>query len=115
MHLNQQRSVTIAASLLLMVVACQWSPAAEIEDQGVAVAIVYDTSGSMKQPVRDANGKLTPKFVIARRALEEVVKRLQTFASSPAGGAPSRKIEAGLFVFNGTRVRELVKFGPFDP
>src|SRR6266702_1244865 len=113
MHLNQQRSVTIAISWLLILATGQWSPAVEIEDQGVAVAIVYDTSGSMKQPVRDANGTLTPKFVIARRALEEVVKRLQTFASKAAGGAAPRKIEAGLFVFNGTRVRELVKFGLF--
>ena len=89
--------------------------AGEAEEPGVAVAIVYDTSGSMKQPVRDGTGQLSPKYVIARRALEEIVKRLQTFATNAGAGGQPRKIEAGLFVFSGNRIRELVKFGPFDP
>ena len=40
------------------------------EQEGVALAIVYDTSGSMKDPVRDAAGKSSPKYVIANRALD---------------------------------------------
>jgi len=82
-------------------------------EEGVALGIVYDTSGSMKQPVPDGNGKMSPKYIIARRALEEVVKQLQTFATNAASGP--RKIEVGLFVFNGSGVNELVKFGRFDP
>ena len=30
--------------------------------EGVAVAIVFDTSGSMQQPVKDSDGKVTPKY-----------------------------------------------------
>jgi uncharacterized protein YegL len=80
---------------------------------GVALAIVYDTSGSMHDAVRDSTGKSSPKYVIANRALSAVAKQIQAFASSNASGAP-RKVEAGLFVFSGESVREAVKFGPFD-
>ncbi len=83
------------------------------DGEGVAVAIIYDTSGSMKDPVRDANGRFSPKYQIANRALVAVAKRIQTFVGGSAGGAP-RKVEAGLFVFSGDSAREAVKFGPFD-
>ncbi len=112
MNTNPFRSLSILTTLVLLVSSGPWAAAAD--EEGVALAIVYDNSGSMKQPVRDETGKMTPKYIIARRALEAVVKQLQTFAAKPAPGAP-RKIEAGLFVFRGNGARELVKFGPFDP
>jgi len=87
--------------------------AAAADSEGVALAIIYDNSGSMKQSVRDGKGKMSPKYVIASRALAAIVQQLQTFATNSATG--SRKIEAGLFVFNGKGARELVPFGPFDP
>jgi uncharacterized protein YegL len=83
------------------------------EEDGVALAIIYDTSGSMHDSVRDSTGKLSPKYVIANRALSAVARQIQTFAGSKNGGAP-RKVEAGLFVFQGDGAREAVKFGPFD-
>jgi von Willebrand factor type A domain len=85
------------------------------EQDGVALAIVYDTSGSMKDPVQDKAGHSSPKYVIANHALIAIAKRIQTFATNNAGAAP-RKIEAGLFVFNSkSGAREAVKFGAFDP
>ena len=83
------------------------------EQEGVALAIIYDTSGSMHDTVRDSTGRAAPKYVIANRALVAVAKQIQAFASSTAGPAP-RKVEAGLFVFSGDSAREAVKFGPFD-
>jgi uncharacterized protein YegL len=83
------------------------------EEDGVALAIIYDTSGSMHDAVRDSTGRSAPKYVIANRALVAVAKQIQAFATSNAGGA-SRKVEAGLFVFSGESAREAVKFGPFD-
>ena len=83
------------------------------QDDGLALAIVYDTSGSMKEQVRDRNGKLTPKYVIANRALEAISNRIQTFATNATTGGP-RTIHAGLFVFDGTGAKQAVKFGPFD-
>ena len=72
------------------------------EGEGVALAIVYDTSGSMKDPVRDANGALTA-----------IANQIQAFTTNSATGTP-RKVEAGLFVFHGDTARQAVKFGPFD-
>ena len=83
------------------------------EEDGVALAIVYDTSGSMRDAVRDSTGRMSPKYVIANRALKAVAKQIQAFAASNAGGAP-RKVQAGLFVFSGESAREAVQFGPFD-
>ena len=82
-------------------------------EEGVALAIIYDTSGSMHDPVRDSNGRLSPKYIIANRALVAVAKQIQAYAGSTTGPAP-RKVEAGLFVFEGDSAREAVKFGPFD-
>jgi hypothetical protein len=99
----------VAVALALAGLASQ--PA--VAEEGVALAIVYDTSGSMKDSVRDQNGKMTPKYVIANRALVAIAKQVQTFATNSAGGTP-RKIEAGVFVFDKNSAREAVKFGPFD-
>jgi hypothetical protein len=84
------------------------------QEEGVALAIVYDTSGSMKDPVRDASGNNSPKYIIANRALKAITKQIQAYATNNASGAP-RRIDAGLFVFNGDTARQAVKFGAFDP
>jgi uncharacterized protein YegL len=83
------------------------------EQDGVALAIIYDTSGSMQRSVPDENGRSSPKYVIANRALMAVAKQLQAFAASSASGAP-RKLEVGLFVFQGDGARMVVPFGPFN-
>jgi hypothetical protein len=84
------------------------------EEDGVALAIIYDTSGSMKDPVRDQSGGSSAKYLIANRALLAVTKQIGAFATNNPGGAP-RKIDTGLFVFQGQGAREAVKLGPFDP
>lgn len=83
------------------------------ETEGVALAIVYDTSGSMKEVVLGQSGKSTPKYLIANRALIAVSQQLQAFATNAPDGTP-RKIEAGLFVFAGEGAQEAVPFGPLD-
>ena len=71
MKLNQLIAVLIALAVLG---ASATSAAAA--DEGVAVAIVYDTSGSMKEPVKDEAGKFAPKYLIANRALVAIANRL---------------------------------------
>jgi hypothetical protein len=83
------------------------------DEEGVALAIIYDTSGSMQQTVRDSSGHSSPKYIIANRALAAVAKQIEAFATNTASGT-ARKVSAGLFVFNGNTAREAVKFGPFD-
>jgi len=78
---------------------------------GVAIAIVYDTSGSMRATVRDGKGGRAPKYVIGNRALEAVVTKIEKFATNQS--AP--RVQAGLFTFSGNGANEVVKFGKFDP
>lgn len=106
-------SFALLVGLAILGLAVSSTPAVSADD-GVAVAIVYDTSGSMKQSVRDSNGRMTPKHVIARRAMEAVVHRLQAFATNATGSGP-RRMEVGVFVFANNAPSEFVKFGPFDP
>lgn len=82
-------------------------------EDGVAVAIVYDTSGSMKDLVRDASGKWSPKYKIANRALESIANQIQAFAA-PSGSGSGRKVHAGLYVFDGSGCKPAVPMGPFD-
>src|SRR4051812_13396948 len=82
-------------------------------EEGVALAIVYDTSGSMQDNVPGPGGKYAPKYLIANKALTEIIRKVSAYQTNTPSGVP-RKIEAGLFVFQGNGAREAVKFGPFD-
>ena len=105
------RSLVILAVLTFVLPASNsWAAALE---EGVALAIVYDTSGSMLEPVRDKNGASTPKYVIANRALIAVARQIEVFAKATSPAAP-RKIHTALFIFDGTNSRAEIKLGPFD-
>src|SRR5690349_8274330 len=66
--------------------------------EGLALAIVYDTSGSMNESVRDSHGGKAPKYVIANRALSAIVDHLQAYAAGGPKESP-RKVETGIFIF----------------
>ncbi len=99
----------VAAGVALLTASTFSLQAAE---EGIALAIVYDTSGSMREAVRDKDGKSAAKFLIANRALTAIAKQIQSFATNSAG--ETRRIEAGLWIFNTPGAREAVKFGTFD-
>ena len=83
------------------------------DEDGVALAIVYDTSGSMGDKVRDSNGNQAPKYVIANRALQAIARHVQSFVTNaPSGNA--RKVSAGLFVFENKGAKAAIPFGPFN-
>lgn len=82
------------------------------DEDGVALAIVYDTSGSMKDPARTADGQRAAKWIIGNRAVEQIVSRVEHFATN---STPPKNIHAGLYVFKGNGAAEAVKFGPFKP
>src|SRR5436190_18087547 len=111
LHMATIRLITSLGTLAAIIATPIHSVAAQ--EDGVALAIVYDTSGSMKEQVRDRNGKLSPKYVIANRALEAISRRIQTFTTNTATGG-SRTVDAGLFVFDGSGAKQAVKFGPFE-
>src|SRR5664279_6142522 len=111
-RLNMKIILSLAV-LTALVALEQGTTCRAADEDGVALAIIYDTSGSMHDAVRDSSGRSSPKYIIANRALSAVAKQIQAFATSTAGPAP-RKVETGLFVFSGDTAREAVKFGPFD-
>ena len=104
----------LRAFLVLMSAVCvALTPQASLsaDEDGIALAIVYDTSGSMKEPVRTADGNQAAKWVIANRALEQIIQRVQKFATN---STPPRAIHAGLYIFRGTSGAEAVKFAPWN-
>jgi hypothetical protein len=100
--------MTTLARLIILLGALLHSTVFAADDD-VAIAIVYDTSGSMNGKVKDAHGNPTEKFTIANRALESIVARLEKVA---AGG---KKLQVGLFVFAGQGGKAAVPLAPFDP
>ena len=107
---------TIRLITVFVLAAALWmrlAPVAAADEEGVAVAIIYDTSGSMNEPVKDQTGKPAPKYQIANRALTAIASRLQTFATNATAGAP-RNIQAGLFTFRNGAAHVALPFGPFD-
>ena len=113
LRLKTKNISTFAVLTALAALGLGAVPAGAAEEEGVALAIIYDTSGSMKELVRDNNGQQAAKYLIANRALVAITRQLQAFATNTASGAP-RKIYAGLYVFSGIGAKEAVKFGPFD-
>jgi hypothetical protein len=78
-------------------------------EDGVALAIVFDTSGSMKDPVQDKSGGQTAKYIVANRALQAVVNRLEAFVR---GG---KRLDIVFYTFQGNGVREQMPIARFDP
>ena len=104
---------SITVPMLLAVLGANAIVASAADVEGLAVAILYDTSGSMNESVKDEAGRASPKYRIANRALVSIANRLQAFATNTAGGGP-HKVHAGLFVFQQNGPRAALPFGPFD-
>lgn len=100
-------------ALVGLVVGLTPARAGAAPEEGVALAVVYDTSGSMNDPVRDATGRQSSKHLVAQRALQSVVKRLQSFAASAPAG-PARRLDAGLYGFSDGKVKTITPLAPFD-
>src|ERR1051326_7732829 len=112
MTFSSKRVFALSALAVLAAVGSFSLPAFAAEEDGVALAIVYDTSGSMRETVPDQHGNPAPKYVIANRALIAIAKQIQAFATNNATGAP-RRIDAALFTFENNGARQAIKFGPF--
>jgi hypothetical protein len=101
------------AAVLAAAPSVRAGTAAVAPEPGVALAIVYDTSGSMADPVRNAAGREEPKYRVASRALATVFDRLAQFAS-PATNRPAPKLSVGVFVFRRNKPAVAVPLQPFD-
>lgn len=76
------------------------------EGLGAAVALLVDTSGSMRD---DAPGDTRPKYQVARQALEEMLDATDAFIAK----RPDFPIKIGLYSFS-SNVRTLLPIQPYD-
>ena len=83
--------------------------------EGIAAAILIDTSGSMQDRVQDTDGIQRRKIDIAQRAAMKLVNQFDTFAREH----PDQVINLGIYEFSqryrGSSTRTVVKLGPPDP
>lgn len=110
---SKQKTQCLLAVLFGLGLGGLASPRLSASEEGVALAIIYDTSGSMREPVPDRNGGSAPKYVIANRALKAVADRLEAFATNSPSGTP-KKISTGLYVFRGEHPHTAMPLGPLD-
>jgi hypothetical protein len=82
--------------------------------EGIAAAILLDTTGSMKEEVQGADKKLKPKIQVATLALLRLLQQFSAFAQKN----PDKKILVGVYEFssrpNQPSCRQLLKLGPPD-
>jgi hypothetical protein len=82
---------------------------------GIAAAILIDTSGSMNLKVEDTDGSKRPKIEIARRAAMELVDQFNMYARNHT----DQQILLGIYEFSdrgrGPVCRPVVELGPPDP
>jgi hypothetical protein len=67
----------------------------------------------MNDKVPSRGGSPSSKYVIANRAVLDVVKQIQTYVTNGVTGAP-RKVDVGLYTFSQNGAQEAVKLGPFN-
>src|SRR5688500_7897016 len=67
--------------------------------EGIAVALVVDTSGSMKESVTASDGARKPKIDIARGAVLTVIRQVEGFSKDPANSG--KPVMLGLHGFSG--------------
>ncbi len=72
------------------------APDGPTRKDGIAVAILIDTSGSMGDGVPDADGSQRPKIDIARRCVLKVVKQAEGFAKEQ----PGTPVVLGIYEFS---------------
>jgi Mg-chelatase subunit ChlD len=76
---------------------------------GTAVVILVDTSGSMEQPVRTAEGKNQPKYQIAHQALDRIIEQTSDWKKKHA----DQNLQLGIYHF-ASSVSQVLAMGDFD-
>lgn len=69
----------------------------------VALAVVYDTSGSMASLIQTKNGGREPKYLVAKRAFASVIGRLELYTSTGGPNAAGKRLDLSVVVFRGAR------------
>ena len=105
----------LAAGLIIFVAALAINSQAQTNTvpaptNGIAVCIVYDGSGSMKDLVPGANQQPTPKFVIANKAVGSIIRQLVAFSQDK-----HVPVQAGLVYFVDGHIHEGISLVDLTP
>jgi von Willebrand factor type A domain len=79
------------------------------DSPGTAVAVLIDTSGSMRDAVKDAAGKPRTKSQLAHEALEKILQRSAAWTKEH----PDKRLEVSLHPFSGG-VHDALALGKLD-
>ncbi len=87
------------------------APTPVVAADGIALAVVFDTSGSMNAPIaaKSAAGR-DPKLRVAQRAFGLVIDRLEAFTKSPA----AKPLSVSVTIFKGQTAAVALPLAPFD-
>jgi Mg-chelatase subunit ChlD len=89
-------------------------PAKVAQRDGIGVALLMDTSGSMDEKVRDQNGQAVPKIQISRRSTMNLLRQIDRFAQSHK----DRVIQVGVYEFSARNdqplCRVVIPLGPLN-
>jgi hypothetical protein len=77
---------------------------------GIAVMIVYDGSGSMADPVPGIDSKPTPKFFIANKAVNSIIRQLLAYSQGK-----HVEVQAGLVDFVGGKIQRPIPLLALTP
>lgn len=90
------------------------SAAGAARQEGIAAAILIDTTGSMKDPVPGFDRQPKPKIEVAKKALLNLIGQFSAFAQKN----PGKKLLVGIYEFSSRKglpsCRPIVKLGPPD-
>ena len=90
------------------------SPQQMTRQDGIAAAILVDTSGSMEDQVIGADGLSISKIAVARRAVTDLIRQFEQYAARN----PDRPVRVGVYEFSSRdrqpHCRNVLPLGPPD-
>jgi Mg-chelatase subunit ChlD len=90
------------------------APAPAARQEGIAAAILVDTSGSMRDKVKDEAGQSRRKMEIARECVTNLIQQFSDFSEKN----PESKVAVGIYEFSSrdrrASCRQVVPLGPPD-
>lgn len=94
----------------LLSATAQTTTTGQTNNNGIAVSIVYDGSGSMADSVPGEKNKPTPKYIIANKAILSIIRQMQAFSEEK-----HVTVEAGLVYFQDSKIHQGISLGNLTP
>ena len=106
----------LASLIFLLIAGLRSAPAqtntraAQTNEAGIAVSIVYDGSGSMADKVPGADNTPTPKYLIANKAVTSIIRQMVAFSQDK-----HVSVQAGLVYFVDAKIHQGISLVDLTP